>query len=41
MQEWDAISQDMAHKLIDSILGWIIEVLKKKDQHNKVYMSNE
>lgn len=33
MQEWAAISQDLAQKLIDSILGYIAEVLKKKGQH--------
>jgi transposase len=32
MQEWAAISQDMAQKLIDSMPGWIAEVLKKKGQ---------
>ena len=30
MQEWAAISQDVALKLIDSMPGWIAEVLKKK-----------
>ena len=35
MQEWAAISQDVAQKLIDSMPGWIAEVLKKKGQHCK------
>ena len=30
MQEWAAISQDVAQKLIDSMPGWIAEVLKKR-----------
>ena len=30
MQEWAAISQDVAQKLIDSMPGRIAEVLKKK-----------
>ena len=30
MQEWAAISQDVTQKLIDSMLGQIAEVLKKK-----------
>jgi transposase len=34
-QEWAAISQDVAQKLIDSIPGRIAEVLKKKGQHGK------
>ena len=29
MQEWAAISQDVAQQLIDSMSGWIAEVLKK------------
>ncbi|CDQ87187.1 unnamed protein product [Oncorhynchus mykiss] len=35
MQEWAAISQDVAQKLIDSMPGWIAEVLKKKGEHCK------
>uniref|UniRef100_A0AAZ3P3Y7 Tc1-like transposase DDE domain-containing protein n=1 Tax=Oncorhynchus tshawytscha TaxID=74940 RepID=A0AAZ3P3Y7_ONCTS len=35
MQEWAAISQDVAQKLIDSMPGWIAEVLKKNGQHCK------
>uniref|UniRef100_A0A674DE09 Tc1-like transposase DDE domain-containing protein n=1 Tax=Salmo trutta TaxID=8032 RepID=A0A674DE09_SALTR len=35
MQEWAAISQDVAQKLIDSMPGRIAEVLKKKGQHCK------
>ena len=35
MQEWAAISQDVAQKLIDNMLGWIAEVLKNKGQHSK------
>jgi hypothetical protein len=35
MPEWAAIIQDVAQKLIDSILGQIAEVLKKKGQHCK------
>ena len=35
MQERAAISQDVAQKLIDSMPGWIAEVLKKKGQHSK------
>ncbi|KAL0978515.1 hypothetical protein UPYG_G00171540 [Umbra pygmaea] len=35
MQEWAAITQDVAQKLIDSIPGRIAEVLKKKGQHCK------
>ena len=35
MQEWAAISQDVAQKLIDSLPGRISEVLKKKGQHCK------
>jgi hypothetical protein len=35
MQEWSAISQDVAQKLIDSMPGRIAEVLKKKGQHCK------
>jgi transposase len=35
IQEWASISQDMAQKLIDSMPGWIAEVLKKKGQHCK------
>jgi hypothetical protein len=35
MQEWAAISQDVAQKLIDSMPGQIAEVLKKKGQHCK------
>ena len=33
MQEWAAISQDVAQKLIDSMPGQIVE--KKKGQHCK------
>ena len=35
MQEWGAISQDVAQKLIDSMPGRIAEVLQKKGQHCK------
>jgi hypothetical protein len=35
MQEWAAISQDVAQKLIDSMPGQIAEVLKEKGQHCK------
>jgi hypothetical protein len=35
MQEWAAISHNMAQKLIDSMPGRIAEVLKKKGQHCK------
>lgn len=35
MQEWVAISQKLAQKLIDSMPGWISEVSKKKGQHCK------
>ena len=35
MQEWAAIRQDVAQKLIDSMPGRIAEVLKKKGQHCK------
>ena len=35
MQEWAAISQDVAQKLIDSMPGQITEALKKKAQHCK------
>uniref|UniRef100_A0A8C8I487 Transposase n=1 Tax=Oncorhynchus tshawytscha TaxID=74940 RepID=A0A8C8I487_ONCTS len=35
MQEWAAISQDVAQKLIDSMPGRIAEVLKKEGQHCK------
>uniref|UniRef100_A0A8C7FW17 Transposase Tc1-like domain-containing protein n=1 Tax=Oncorhynchus kisutch TaxID=8019 RepID=A0A8C7FW17_ONCKI len=35
MQEWAAISQDVAQKLIDSMPRRIAEVLKKKGQHCK------
>ena len=35
MQEWAAISQDVAQKVIDSMPGQIAEVLKKKGQHCK------
>uniref|UniRef100_A0A3B3S7W9 Paired domain-containing protein n=1 Tax=Paramormyrops kingsleyae TaxID=1676925 RepID=A0A3B3S7W9_9TELE len=35
MQEWAAISQDLAQKFIDSMPGRIAEVLKKKGQHLK------
>uniref|UniRef100_A0A8K9X8F3 Tc1-like transposase DDE domain-containing protein n=1 Tax=Oncorhynchus mykiss TaxID=8022 RepID=A0A8K9X8F3_ONCMY len=35
MQEWAAISQGVAQKLIDSMPGQIAEVLKKKGQHCK------
>ena len=35
MQEWAAISQDVAQKLIDSMPGLIAEVLKRKSQHCK------
>jgi hypothetical protein len=35
MQEWPAISQDVAQNLIDGTPGWIAEVLKKKGQHGK------
>jgi hypothetical protein len=35
MQEWAAISQDVAQKLIDSKPGQIAEALKKKGQHCK------
>jgi hypothetical protein len=35
IQEWAAISQDVAQKLIDSMPGWIAEVLKKKGQNCK------
>ena len=35
MQEWAAISQDVAQKLIDSMPGRIAEDLKKKGQHCK------
>uniref|UniRef100_A0A8C7SD41 Tc1-like transposase DDE domain-containing protein n=1 Tax=Oncorhynchus mykiss TaxID=8022 RepID=A0A8C7SD41_ONCMY len=35
MQEWAAISQDVAQKLIDIMPGWIAEVLTKKGQHRK------
>jgi hypothetical protein len=35
LQEWAAIRQDMAHKLIDSMQGQIAEVLIKKGQHCK------
>uniref|UniRef100_A0A4W5Q7D4 Transposase Tc1-like domain-containing protein n=1 Tax=Hucho hucho TaxID=62062 RepID=A0A4W5Q7D4_9TELE len=35
MQEWAAISQDVAQKLIDSMPGRIAEVLEKKGQHCK------
>ena len=38
MQEWDAISQDVAQKLIDSMPGRIAEVLKKKGQHCKYWL---
>ena len=38
MQEWAAISQDVAQKLIDSMPGWIAEVLKKKGQHCKYWL---
>jgi hypothetical protein len=30
-----AINQDVAQKLVDSMPGWIAEVLKKKGQHCK------
>jgi hypothetical protein len=30
MQEWTAISQDVAKKFIDSMPGWIAEVLKRR-----------
>ena len=39
MQEWAAISQDVAQKLIDSMPGRIAEVLKKKGQHCKNWLS--
>jgi hypothetical protein len=35
MQEWAAISLDVAQKLINSMPGRIAEVLKKKGQHCK------
>jgi hypothetical protein len=35
MQEWAAISQDVAQKVIDSMPGRIAEVFKKKGQHCK------
>ncbi len=35
MQEWAAISQDLAQKLIESIPGRIEEVLNEKGQHCK------
>jgi DNA-directed RNA polymerase subunit F len=35
MQEWAAISQDVAQKIIDCMPGQIAEVLKKKGQHCK------
>ena len=35
MQEWAAISQDVAQKLIDSMPVRIADVLKKKGQHCK------
>ena len=35
MQEWVAISQDLAQKLISSMPGRIAEVLKNKGQHCK------
>ena len=35
MQEWAAISQDVAQKLIDSMPRQIAEVLKKRGQHCK------
>ncbi len=38
VQEWAVISQDVAQKLIDSMPGWIAEVLKKKDQHCKYWV---
>ena len=38
MQEWAAISQDVAQKLFDSIPGWIAEVLNKKGQHCKYWL---
>ena len=38
MQEWAAISQDVAQKLIDSMPGRIAEVLKKKGQHCKYWL---
>ena len=38
MQKWPAISQDVAQKLIDSMPGWIAEVLKKKCQHCKYWL---
>ena len=38
MQEWAAISQDVAQKLIDSMPGQIAEVLKKKGQHCKCWL---
>src|SRR4029434_10566195 len=39
IQEWAAISQDVAQKLIDSMPGRIAEVLKKKGQHCKYWAS--
>jgi hypothetical protein len=35
MQEWAAISQDVAQKGIDSMPGRIVKVLKKKGHHCK------
>ena len=40
-QEWAAISQDVAQKLIDSMPGWIAEVLKNKGQHCKYWLLNQ
>ena len=38
MQEWAAISQDVAQKLIDSMSRLITVVLKKKSQHCKYWL---
>ncbi len=38
MQEWAAISQDLAQKLIESIPGRIEEVLNEKGQHCKYWV---
>jgi hypothetical protein len=38
MQDWAAISQNVVQKLVDSMSGWIAEVLKKKGQHCKVWL---
>ena len=38
MQEWAAISQDVAQKLINSMPGRIAEALKKNGQHWKYWL---